>query len=288
MTLLKNEAQLGLTSCAVGKTDASTGGNSILARLRRAIGSRGLLATLALVPKNILWAFYRWRDTRFDRRYGVDTSGHVGLQFLDVVGGNRDGCNYYAPAPVKTMRRIYAALPVDPGQYTFVDVGAGKGRPVLLASVAGFRRVIGVEFSPELAEVARRNAALFRTRVRVPAATEVEVVCDDATKWPIPAEDCVLFLFNPFAATVMRAFLDNVARSYRAHDQHIVIAYYHPTCAAVLDEVPFLTSKSYTKLPFDPTPENTFEVGTAGHGVGIPYDLIIYETEPQRRGSGES
>jgi len=222
MALLKKRPVDARTQCVNGANDTSTDAHSFYAGIMRSIGRHGFVGTVSLVPKNILWAIYRWRDTRFDRRYGVDTSGHVGLQSLNVVGGNREGCNYYAPVPVKSIERIFAALPVEPKQYTFVDIGTGKGRPVLLASIAGFRRVIGVEFSPELAEIAKSNAAQFCAKP--PAAVEIEVVCDDATQWQIPAEDCVIFLFNPFAKPVMRNFIDNVARSFERHGQHIVIA----------------------------------------------------------------
>lgn len=283
---LKQHALVSGTG-SVGDTNPNTesasptGSRTLISNAWRSVRRRGLLDTVALVPKNILWGCYRWRDTRFDRRYGVDTSGLVGLQSLNVVGGSRDGCNYYAPVPAKSIKRIIAALPIDPRHYTFVDIGTGKGRPALLASMAGFRRVIGVEFSPELAEIAERNAALFHATV--PTATDIEIVCDDATVWPIPEEDSVLFMFNPFGEPVMRKFIDHVGRSYRRHGQHIVIAYYHPTCAAVLDEAEFLGARTYKRLPFDPNPENTFETGTEGHGVDVPYDLIIYQTEPGKR-----
>lgn len=55
------------------------------------------------------------------------------------------------------FRALMASLSAPVDELTFVDLGAGKGRAMLLASELPFRRIVGVEFSPELCDVARRN-----------------------------------------------------------------------------------------------------------------------------------
>ena len=58
--------------------------------------------------------------------------------------------------------------PID--AYTFVDLGAGMGRAMLLAADYPFRAVVGVELHPTLARIARANLAIWRAakRTRVP------------------------------------------------------------------------------------------------------------------------
>ena len=43
-----------------------------------------------------------------------------------------------------------------------IDIGAGMGRAVLLAAEMPFRLVVGVELNPTLAQIARRNLAIWR------------------------------------------------------------------------------------------------------------------------------
>src|SRR5215472_1458160 len=86
------------------------------------------------------------------------TSGIVSLFRLRVVGHNRrHGVHYQACEPA-VFRRAFSCLHDDWSSYTFVDLGCGKGRVLLMARELGFGRIIGVEFAPALAKVARRNA----------------------------------------------------------------------------------------------------------------------------------
>jgi predicted RNA methylase len=43
------------------------------------------------------------------------------------------------------------------GETTFVDIGSGKGRALIIAAEYAFKRIIGVEYSPSLATICRRN-----------------------------------------------------------------------------------------------------------------------------------
>ncbi len=93
--------------------------------------------------------------------------------------------------------------PID--AYTFVDVGAGMGRAMLLASAYPFRAVVGVELHPTLARIGRRNLASWRAAGR--ALAPMRMHCRDAADFPLPPGPCVAFLFNPFGAPVLRRLL---------------------------------------------------------------------------------
>ncbi len=90
-------------------------------------------------------------------------------------------------------------------EVTFLDVGAGMGRAVLLGAQFPFRQVIGVELNPALARIARKNLSVWRASER--ARAPMRIVCRDAVEFPLPAGPCLAFLFNPFGASVMRRLL---------------------------------------------------------------------------------
>ena len=64
---------------------------------------------------------------------------------------------------------------------------------------------MGVELHPTLTRIARRNLALWRAagRTRVP----MRMHCRDAVDFPLPPGPCLIFLFNPFGAPVLRRLL---------------------------------------------------------------------------------
>jgi predicted RNA methylase len=156
-------------------------------------------------------------DHPFDLEFGVRTSGLVaGRDLKSGHAHDRHATAYYGVAPsvfqrlVKRWRRIPPAAPIE--DTTFIDVGAGMGRAVLLASEMPFRSVIGVELQPALMRTARRNLAAWRKAGR--AIAPMRMVQADAVEFDWPAGPAVVFLFNPFGAVVMRRFLRALARAY--------------------------------------------------------------------------
>lgn len=146
----------------------------------------------------------------FDLEFGVRTSGLVAGRHLNA--GHRNDPHvtaYYAVAPsvfqgiLVRWRRCRPVAPID--AYTFVDLGAGMGRAMLLASGYPFRTVLGVELHPTLARIARRNLAMWRAAGRERAP--MRMYCRDVAEFPLPTGPCVAFLFNPFGAPVLRRLL---------------------------------------------------------------------------------
>lgn len=150
----------------------------------------------------------------FDATYGVRTSGLVAGRHLKSGHRNdRYATAYYGVAPsvfaalVRRWKRTRPAMRIE--DFTFVDLGAGMGRAVLLAAEMPFREVIGVELHPTLARIARRNLTKWRALGRV--RTKTRVVCRDAVEFKLPAGPCLVFLFNPFGAPVLRRLLKQEA-----------------------------------------------------------------------------
>ena len=154
---------------------------------------------------------YQRMDREFDARHAVDTAGVVRLQKLDIRSDNREhGVRYEATNPA-WFRELVSSLPIDHSDFVFVDFGSGKGRALLLASEYPFARIVGVEFAPQLAAVARRNLDGFRSERQ--RCRDFELVCVDAVDYAIPDEPLVLYFYNPFAEPVLRRVLEGVRRS---------------------------------------------------------------------------
>jgi hypothetical protein len=112
----------------------------------------------------------RFGDLDYDWEHSVDTTRSnvgFGTQFLTGVTGRP----YFATEPWLFEQMMQAvALSIQQSEvshrtvaqaglqdFTFIDLGSGKGRVLLMAAAYGFKRIIGVEFMPELHRVAEEN-----------------------------------------------------------------------------------------------------------------------------------
>lgn len=194
--------------------------------------------TAVLATEISLRPITRRQDRLTDRRLGVGTGRSTTEPVLDPVvaatAQHHDGVAY-SPTPVGQFRRILRELPVStPSDFTFLDLGCGKGRTLLLAAEKGFGRVVGVEFDPGLAETARRNTETCNLGTGATTGA-VEVVCGDAARYEFPLEPTVVFLFNPFGEDTLRAVVDRIEESLTLWPRPFVVAYFNPMHHEVLD-----------------------------------------------------
>ena len=174
----------------------------------------------------------------FDAAYGVRTSGLVaGRHLKSGHRHDRHATAYYGVAPsvfqalVRRWRRSGPAGPIE--ETTLVDIGAGMGRGVLLASRLPFRSVVGVELNPTLMGIARRNLAIWRKAGQ--ARAPLLLVTGDAAEFVFPEGPCVAFLFNPFGAAVMRKLLKRMARDFAQRPGKLDILYINNEQEGVLE-----------------------------------------------------
>ena len=89
----------------------------------------------------------------------------------------------HVPSFWKTLPRILPRNEVGPDD-VLIDFGSGMGRVVVLAAKRyPFRRIIGVEISQQMHEIARRNVERNRRHMR---CTEIELVNADVIDYTVP------------------------------------------------------------------------------------------------------
>jgi hypothetical protein len=132
--------------------------------MSRSIHKRGILPTLRLAirnPRALLKAPVTSTADAFDLARQVDTAVVVELAYLDIPSPNALHGNRYQASPTVEVTELLARLPTH-DNFTFIDIGSGKGRVLLLAAEFPFRKIVGVEFSPELHATAQRNLTRLR------------------------------------------------------------------------------------------------------------------------------
>ncbi len=184
----------------------------MLTRVRWSLIQRGVPGTLKLALERIASkrkikeeALAKSATHPFDVKYGVDTSGLIGGVRL-FTGHQHDIYNaaYWGVAPSRArevLRRWVATIP--PGRriedYTFADVGCGKGRMVLIASELPFKEAVGVA----LAE-----------------------------------GPCVLYFYNPFEAPVMQKMLQRLDEHFAGRPGELDVLYLFPKFDSLFAERP--------------------------------------------------
>jgi SAM-dependent methyltransferase len=119
-----------------------------------------------------------------------------------------------------------------PEDYSFIDIGAGMGRALLIASRMRFREVIGVELHETLAEIAKKNIDKWELSGR--ARCPMKIVRQDATEFEFPKSACVAYMFNPFGGTVLKAFLRNIESQFARRIGQIDLLYANDECEDLL------------------------------------------------------
>jgi SAM-dependent methyltransferase len=163
-----------------------------------------------------------------DRRRGTDTSRIVDLA---SAGVHTDGRIPYVPSGWRSLPSALRHIPISEDD-VFLDLGCGKGRVVLQAAERPFKRVIGVELSPELIAVAQENLHAARPKLR---CQDIELIEADITTWPIPDDVTILYAYNPVRGELFEAAMKGMIASYDRNPRPLVLLYRYPREHDVLD-----------------------------------------------------
>ncbi len=171
----------------------------------------------------------RYGDMDYDWEQRVDTTaGSVGWRerLLGLFHSP------YQPTDPTEFREMMNALPIDFREFTFVDIGSGKGRTLLMASTYPFRKIVGVEVLPELNRIAQENIRAYRNPTqRCPL---IEANCADACDFELPEGPLVLYLFNPLPETALREFVSHLG-ALALSPYPLWLIYHNPLLEAVVD-----------------------------------------------------
>lgn len=189
-------------------------------------------ATYKFVGKGI----YGLRNKLFDLKYNVETARDVELKDLKIDSPNVGAGVMYSGTDPKSFKALFDAWKIPSANFTFIDLGSGKGRVLLMASEYPFKKIIGVEFSGELNQTAQKNIRSYRNPAQ--KCRDIEAVCEDATKFALPAAPLVFYIFNPFLEEIVAQVLANIEKSFRENPREIYFIYSYPAHKHLFDKSP--------------------------------------------------
>jgi len=174
----------------------------------------------------------RYGDADYDWDYLVDTTSAT-VNWRDrLLGEFHSAYQPTEPAFFREMMSMMASLEIDFQAFTFIDVGSGKGRALLMAADYPFRRVLGVELLPDLHRVAQANIRAYKSATQ--RCFEVEAVAADARAFLFPTEPILVYLFNPLPEAALIEMLSNLERSLGENPRTVYVLYHNPLLEHVL------------------------------------------------------
>jgi SAM-dependent methyltransferase len=255
-------------------TSASTGPTAkqrVRRSLYRALWTPRIRAAVERVPY-VRRVYFGWGRTHpYDIAHGVDTSGVVATSEHSARPSLNATAQPYGGSQPSIIRAAIADLP-DLDRSAFVDLGCGKGRPLLVASEYPFQRVIGVEISKPLAEIAQANAAIIARQF--PQRTRIEVQVADATGFKLPADNTVIFMYHPFGRGLLERFVRNLEEQLADNRRHVFIVYYNPMLSEPIDQSPrFVRWRAMSR---------GYASEELGFGPDVSDTLVIWQSRPER------
>jgi SAM-dependent methyltransferase len=188
-------------------------------------------------------------ERRYDRLLGIDTAGYIETTDLDLSpDATRRGMPYGATPPL-IARFLIEEVAAKARGFTFVDVGSGKGRVLLIAAGFPFRQVVGFEHSQMLNEVAAANIRQF-AQAR-PDAAPITLAIGDAARLPLPDGPLVLFLFNSLGAEAVKDFAASLKSSYLLSPRKIICVYYNSAHPDAFEQIGIFSVQRQVDCPKD-------------------------------------
>ena len=176
----------------------------------------------------------RYGDMEYDWEHRVNTSsGTVGwrARLLGMLHSP------YQPTEPALFREMMASLPIDFSGFTFIDIGSGKGRTLLMASEYPFQEIVGIELITELHRAAEENIRAWHSSahpVSSERCSQIETVLGDARDFEFPEEPLVLYFFNPLPERAFAEVIERLKNSLERTPRPAWIVYHNPLLERVL------------------------------------------------------
>ena len=147
------------------------------------------------------------------------------IDFSYVTKENRPDLysgEYFESKPFdhSSVDSVFEAISALPCEKKFMDIGCGKGQMLLMAAMSGFKKITGIEYNREIAQIAKSNMKQL--------TIDADVIARDATEFSDIDDYNVFFLYNPFGEASIRKVVSNIKCSYERKPRDIFLVYGNP------------------------------------------------------------
>ncbi len=183
-------------------------------------------------------------DRLLDRLAGIDTAGAVSNTELGF--DKSEGHHYQTSNWINliNLRRILGMLEIS-GEDAFVEYGCGKGQVMFLAAHYPFKRIIGIDLSEQLVDIARRNLDPVGRRFACP---EIDIFVANAADYVLPDEVNTCYVANSFPRGVLELVMARIESSLASRPRTMRVIYLHPGDHDILQAHGYMVARRFREL----------------------------------------
>lgn len=121
-----------------------------------------------------------------EKLHGLDFS----MVYVGDIQRNTAEFHGYSMTDAGDMKRMLQAIPVNPADAAFLDIGCGKGMCMKCAAESGYRKVAGLDLDRHLLDIAPADASLSESSAQASATEESasEALAEESTSSESSAE----------------------------------------------------------------------------------------------------
>ena len=191
----------------------------LLKKILKDINRKGLIDAVKIYLLKI--------DTRiFDYKYNVKTHKDLNLKDLEFDSINKKEAFNYETVAIFSIKKILNNIDINKKDI-FIDFGCGKGRVLLIASKYKFKKIIGVEFSPQLVDIARSNVSICKDYNSFNIDI-IKIIKGDVLDYKYNNDETVFYLFNPFSNIILDQLCGQIMKSIHHKPRRVYIIYVNP------------------------------------------------------------
>ena len=196
---------------------------------------RWLKNPIQLQVQSLARRYYELTNYFFTKKYSLDFNGYIPCIDLTVDSkiSQVNATAYQAYGGYYFKSLIGFAISIDGKPDCFVDIGCGKGKQCIYAEkYFGFNRIIGIDFSKALIDIANQNLCNVKY-------LNIEFAVADAINFKLPERHCMVFLYNPFSEIILEKFILNNINNLKKHSS--TLCYANDIHRKVLQKFGFVT-----------------------------------------------
>ena len=149
-----------------------------------------------------------------------------GLDFTQSLSANElklpDNSWGYESSGNSYLKRVLSSFNISKDD-SIIDIGSGKGHVLKLFSKYLFKKIDGIEFSPLLVDISRKNFERLTLK-------NITIYNTDATKFEEYKNYNYYYMFNPFQGDVMHKVISEIESSLKIKPRQVIIIYKNPMC----------------------------------------------------------
>ena len=155
----------------------------------RSIVLRGLINTIKLLRA----------ENYYEKQFAIETA-----QFKK---SNSTQFYHYQGASYLVLLKILPQVFKQTQNFTFFDIGCGKGRAMFVAASCGYKKLIGIDLDRELILAATKNSTTYFQKNNT---SEFTFLVSNALEFEYKNEATVYFMFNPFNEDVLKNVIQKI------------------------------------------------------------------------------